>query len=151
METNIALIAEPVARANSFVGTEEYLAPEIINAVGHGPEVDWWSFGILVHELVFGFTPFRGAHRDATFSNILRKPLSFPQNPEVSEECKDLIQALLVRDPSKRLGAKGGADEIKRHPFFRGLHWDLIRNQTPPFKPQAAAKPSTQNVSPHSF
>ena len=135
------MIAEPVARANSFVGTEEYLAPEIINAAGHGPEVDWWSYGILVHELVYGCTPFRGSHRDATFANILRKPLAFPETPSVSEDCKDLIQALLVRDPSKRLGARGGADEIKRHSFFKDIHWELIRNETPPFKPQSRGTP----------
>lgn len=147
-ENDIALIAEPVARANSFVGTEEYLAPEIINAAGHGAEVDWWSFGILVHELVYGFTPFRGSHRDATFSNILRKPLAFPDSPAVSEDCKDLIQALLVRDPTKRLGAKGGADEIKRHNFFKSVQWELIRNQIPPFKPQPPKGTSTSQSMP---
>jgi serine/threonine protein kinase len=46
------LLAEPLARANSFVGTEEYLAPEVINAAGHSAPVDWWSFGILIYELV---------------------------------------------------------------------------------------------------
>nr|AML77243.1 putative LOV domain-containing protein [Codium fragile] len=134
------LVAIPQARANSFVGTEEYLAPEVINAAGHGPEVDWWSLGILIHELVFGYTPFRGSHRDGTFSNILRKPLTFPDKPEVSGSCKSLIMALLVRDPSKRLGSKAGAEEIKQHPFFDSIDWQLIRNEQPPFTPKPVEK-----------
>ncbi|CAD7702361.1 unnamed protein product [Ostreobium quekettii] len=132
------LVAEPQARANSFVGTEEYLAPEVINAAGHGAEVDWWSLGILIHELVYGYTPFRGSHRDATFSNILRKSITFPDKPEVSASCKSIISQLLIRDPSKRLGGRAGAEEIKAHPFFEGINWSLIRNEDPPFAPKAA-------------
>lgn len=132
------LVAEPQARANSFVGTEEYLAPEVINAAGHGSEVDWWSLGILIHELVYGYTPFRGSHRDATFSNILRKPLQFPDKPDVSPACKNLISQLLIRDPAKRLGGRAGAEEIKSHPFFESINWSLIRNEYPPFAPKAA-------------
>jgi len=132
------LVAEPQARANSFVGTEEYLAPEVINAAGHGSEVDWWSLGILIHELVYGCTPFRGSHRDATFSNILRKPLQFPEKPDVSNMCKDLISQLLIRDPAKRLGGRAGAEEIKAHPFFESINWSLIRNEYPPFAPKSA-------------
>lgn len=97
VETIPLMVAEPVARANSFVGTEEYLAPEIIVGSGHSAPVDWWSFGILIHELVYGVTPFRGHRRDDTFENIVNAPLRFPDRPQISDECKDLITKLLVK------------------------------------------------------
>ena len=64
-------MAEPDARANSFVGTEEYLAPEIINGEGHNSAVDWWSLGILMYELVYGFTPFRYTNFLPTFCSVI--------------------------------------------------------------------------------
>ena len=130
------LHSEPVARANSFVGTEEYLAPEIITAAGHSSPVDWWSFGILIHELVYGVTPFRGQRRDETFDNIVNKALTFPAKPVVSEACQDLIHQLLVKDPLKRLGSRSGAEEIKSHPFFQGCNWALLRHEVPPYIPR---------------
>nr|AML79491.1 putative LOV domain-containing protein [Pediastrum duplex] len=135
----LVLLAEPAARANSFVGTEEYLAPEVINAAGHAAPVDWWSFGILMYELLYGFTPFRGARREETFENILRNPLTFPSKPVVSEACQDLIRQLLVKDPAKRLGTRSGAEEIKKHEFFKGLNWALVRNEQPPYVPRKVA------------
>lgn len=66
-------MAEPDARANSFVGTEEYLAPEIINGEGHNSAVDWWSLGILMYELVYGFTPFRYANFLPTFCTVINQ------------------------------------------------------------------------------
>ncbi|CAK0783080.1 hypothetical protein CVIRNUC_006275 [Coccomyxa viridis] len=135
-EEQITIVAVPDARANSFVGTEEYLAPEVINGVGHGAGVDWWSFGILIYELLYGFTPFRGKKRDETFNNILKRPLSFPDQPEVSEQCKDIIAQLLVRDPEKRLGSRAGAEEVKAHPFFSEIDWGLLRNTRPPYVPR---------------
>lgn len=136
-----ALMAEPEGRANSFVGTEEYLAPEIIQGQGHGAEVDWWSFGILMYELLYGFTPFKGAKRDATFENILKKPLQFPPKPTVSPQCQDLIAQLLERDTKKRLGCVAGAEDIKNHPFFKEINWALLRNTTPPFVPKESGVP----------
>mmetsp|Transcript_31401 Transcript_31401/g.80144 ORF Transcript_31401/g.80144 Transcript_31401/m.80144 type:complete len:717 (-) Transcript_31401:642-2792(-) len=134
------LLAEPQARANSFVGTEEYLAPEVINAAGHSAPVDWWSYGILIYELVYGITPFRGARRDETFENIIKAPLRFPSKPTVSPECQDLITQLLVKDPAKRLGTRTGAEEIKTHPFFKGINWALLRNEPPPYIPRRQSK-----------
>ncbi|KAI4371608.1 hypothetical protein MLD38_009936 [Melastoma candidum] len=79
------LIAEPTeARSMSFVGTHEYLAPEIIKGEGHGSAVDWWTFGIFLYELLFGRTPFKGSGNRATLFNVVGQPLRFPESPVVS-------------------------------------------------------------------
>ncbi|KAA3463057.1 phototropin-2-like [Gossypium australe] len=131
-------VAEPSTQSNSFVGTEEYIAPvyitptllmlnEIITGAGHSSAIDWWALGILLYEMLYGRTPFRGKNRQKTFSNILHKDLSFPSSIPVSLAARQLINALLNRDPASRLGSTTGANEIKEHPFFRGIHWPLIR------------------------
>ncbi|KAK9802821.1 hypothetical protein WJX73_002029 [Symbiochloris irregularis] len=133
------VIAEPEARTNSFVGTEEYLAPEVITGVGHGAPVDWWSFGILLHELVYGRSPFRGSRREQTFSNIVKRPLVFPEDPPVSAACKDCISKLLHKVPNERLGAKLGAEEVLRHPFFDEIDFATLRSRKPPYIPPVPA------------
>ena len=83
------LMAEPTnVRSMSFVGTHEYLAPEIIRGEGHGSAVDWWTLGILIYEMLYGTTPFKGKNRNATFANILRDEVPFPESsgsPSVSK------------------------------------------------------------------
>lgn len=131
------LIAEPTsARSMSFVGTHEYLAPEIIKGEGHGSAVDWWTFGIFLYELLFGKTPFKGSGNRATLFNVVGQPLRFPESPTVSFAARDLIRGLLVKEPQHRLAYKRGATEIKQHPFFEGVNWALIRCATPPEIPK---------------
>nr|AML76882.1 putative LOV domain-containing protein [Polyscias fruticosa] len=125
-------MAEPMRASNSFVGTEEYIAPEIITGAGHTSAVDWWALGILLYEMLYGYTPFRGKTRQRTFANVLRKDLKFPGSRVVSLQAKQLIYRLLHRDPKNRLGSREGANEIKQHPFFRGINWALVRCQSPP-------------------
>lgn len=67
-------------RTNSFVGTEEYIAPEVIKGCGHTSAVDWWTLGILIYEMLYGTTPFKGKNRNATFGNILRDEVPFPEH-----------------------------------------------------------------------
>ncbi|XP_010507740.1 PREDICTED: serine/threonine-protein kinase D6PKL1-like [Camelina sativa] len=74
------LVAEPNTRSMSFVGTHEYLAPEIIKGEGHGSAVDWWTFGIFVHELLYGKTPFKGSGNRATLFNVVGEQLKFPES-----------------------------------------------------------------------
>ncbi|XP_010275917.1 PREDICTED: serine/threonine-protein kinase AGC1-7-like [Nelumbo nucifera] len=130
------LMAEPTnARSMSFVGTHEYLAPEIIRGEGHGSAVDWWTFGIFLYELLHGTTPFKGAGNRATLFNVVDQPLRFPDVPSVSLVARDLIRGLLVKDPQKRIAYKRGATEIKQHPFFEGVNWALVRSSMPPIVP----------------
>ncbi|KAL5060206.1 hypothetical protein RYX36_031810 [Vicia faba] len=131
------LVAEPTdARSNSFVGTHEYLAPEIIKEEGHGAAVDWWTFGVFLYELLYGRTPFKGYNNEETLANVVSQSLRFPDDPLVSFEAKDLIRGLLVKEPENRLGSERGAAEIKKHPFFEGLNWALIRCAIPPELPE---------------
>lgn len=122
-------------RTNSFVGTEEYIAPEVIRGNGHTTSVDWWALGILLYEMLFGYSPFNCANTNETFSNILKEPVSFQGRNELSKSCKDLIKKLLIKNEINRLGSKLGAADIKSHPFFKNTQWSFLRNQEPPLTP----------------
>ncbi|KAI1322935.1 Pkinase-domain-containing protein [Xylariaceae sp. FL0255] len=135
-------------RTNSFVGTEEYIAPEVITGSGHTSAVDWWTLGILIFEMLYGTTPFKGKNRNATFANILREEVGFPEHsgaPQISNLCKSLIRKLLIKDETRRLGARAGASDIKTHAFFRTTQWALIRHMKPPIVPHAGRGIDTVN------
>ncbi|KAK4257368.1 hypothetical protein QN277_006964 [Acacia crassicarpa] len=137
------LVAEPInAKSMSFVGTHEYLAPEVISGQGHGSAVDWWTFGVFLYEMLYGRTPFKGENNSKTLLNILKQPLAFPRIAASSSKeyeemvrVQDLISKLLVKNPKKRIGSFTGSVEIKRHEFFRGVNWALIRSIRPPEVP----------------
>ncbi|XP_051140616.1 serine/threonine-protein kinase D6PKL1 [Andrographis paniculata] len=145
------LIVEPTnARSMSFVGTHEYLAPEIIKGEGHGSAVDWWTFGIFLYELLFGKTPFKGIGNRATLYNVVGQPLRFPETPTVSFAARDLIRGLLVKEPQHRLAYRRGATEIKQHPFFQSVNWALIRCASPPEVPPPFTLEDAREPSPDS-
>uniref|UniRef100_A0A7N0ZWA1 non-specific serine/threonine protein kinase n=1 Tax=Kalanchoe fedtschenkoi TaxID=63787 RepID=A0A7N0ZWA1_KALFE len=123
----------PAERSNSFVGTEEYVSPEVIRGEGHEFTVDWWALGILLYEMLYGITPFKGRNRKETFGKIVTMEAEFMGKPTA---LMDLIKKLLRKDPSRRLGSERGAAEIKEHEFFDGLRWDLLTEVVrPPFIP----------------
>ncbi|XP_010462276.1 PREDICTED: serine/threonine-protein kinase WAG1-like [Camelina sativa] len=128
--------AEPVtAFSKSCVGTHEYLAPELVAGNGHGSGVDWWAFGIFLYEMLHGTTPFKGGTKEQTLRNIVSNDdvaFTLEEEEEGTVEAKDLIEKLLEKDPRKRLGSARGAQDIKRHEFFEGIKWPLIRNCKPP-------------------
>ncbi|VDB88118.1 BgtA-20787 [Blumeria graminis f. sp. tritici] len=134
-------------RTNSFVGTEEYIAPEVIKGCGHTSAVDWWTLGILIFEMLYGTTPFKGKNRNATFANILRDEVPFPENSvlTIHSLCKSLIRKLLIKDENRRLGARAGASDVKGHPFFRTTQWALIRHMKPPMIPHQDSGIDTVN------
>ncbi|XP_003558331.3 serine/threonine-protein kinase WAG1 [Brachypodium distachyon] len=140
----LEFVAEPTgASSKDCVGTHEYLAPELVSGSGHGNGVDWWAFGVFLYELVYGRTPFKGPAKDVTLKNILSKQVAYPKlddgdgeaAAESAAQLKDLVGRLLERDPRRRMGSARGAAEIKRHPFFAGVDWALIRCVTPPVVP----------------
>lgn len=135
-------------RTNSFVGTEEYIAPEVIKGNGHTSAVDWWTLGILIYEMLFGTTPFKGKNRNATFANILRDEVPFPEHAganQVSNLCKSVIRKLLIKDEVRRLGSRAGASDVKNHPFFKPINWALLRHMKPPMIPHQGRAIDTVN------
>lgn len=125
-------------RTHSFVGTEDYIAPEVIKSNGHTSAVDWWTLGILLYEMLYGITPFKGADRKTTFKNILVNEVVFMDSggfQHISSACRSIIRKLLTKDEKKRLGSRAGASDIKQHPFFKNTQWALLRNQNPPIVP----------------
>lgn len=123
-------------KAYSFCGTVEYMAPEVVNRRGHDYSADWWSFGVLMYEMLTGQLPFQGRDRKETMTQILKAKLAMPQF--LSHEAQSLLRMLFKRNPTNRLGSGvDGVEEIKRHEFFVTIDWNkLLRKEIdPPFKP----------------
>ncbi|XP_014489551.1 PREDICTED: ribosomal protein S6 kinase 2 beta [Dinoponera quadriceps] len=134
--TDFGLSKQPLddSYTYSFCGTVEYMAPEVVNRKGHSFTADWWSFGVLMFEMLTGALPFQGANRQETMAQILKAKLGMPHN--ISTEAQALLRVLFKRTPSNRLGS-GGVQEIKNHIFFATIDWDALYKKEirPPFKP----------------
>eukprot|EP00188_Purpureofilum_apyrenoidigerum_P002416 Plantae.Rhodophyta-Purpureofilum_apyrenoidigerum.ctg2496.p1 GENE.Plantae.Rhodophyta-Purpureofilum_apyrenoidigerum.ctg2496~~Plantae.Rhodophyta-Purpureofilum_apyrenoidigerum.ctg2496.p1 ORF type:complete len:505 (-),score=122.14 Plantae.Rhodophyta-Purpureofilum_apyrenoidigerum.ctg2496:1692-3206(-) len=130
--------SEPVLpyQTNSFVGTEEYIAPEVVNGTGQTSAVDWWTLGILIYEMLTGTTPFKGSYADETFSNIMNNEIKWPTDVDVGPDAKNLVKKLLRREADKRLGHENGASDIKTHKWFSKINFTLIRNLDAPIMPK---------------
>ncbi|XP_046425120.1 ribosomal protein S6 kinase 2 beta isoform X2 [Neodiprion fabricii] len=134
--TDFGLSKQPLddTKTYSFCGTVEYMAPEVVNRKGHSFAADWWSFGVLMFEMLTGALPFQGANRKETMTQILKAKLGMPHY--ISTEAQALLRVLFKRNPANRLGS-GGVEEIKSHMFFASIDWGALfeKKVKPPFKP----------------
>jgi protein-serine/threonine kinase len=120
-----------------MVGTPDYIAPEVfMKNVGYGMECDWWSVGVIMFEMLIGYPPFCSENPNETYRKIMnwKKTLVFPEETPISPGARDLIERFLS-DQETRLGVNG-VEEIKAHPFFKGIDWKNLRSQRSPFIPQ---------------
>lgn len=122
--------------AYSTVGTPDYIAPEVFGNKGYGQEVDWWSIGVILFEMMVGYPPFFADTPSDTCQKIIKweKYFSIPNDAKLSNNAISLIKSL-VSPAEKRLGLNG-CEEIKRHPFFKGIDWMNVRKLKAPFIPE---------------
>lgn len=138
------------ATTNTFCGTTEYLAPEVLlDEAGYTTMVDFWSLGVLVFEMCCGWSPFYAEDTQQMYKNIAFGKVRFPRDA-LSTEGRNFVKGLLNRNPKHRLGATKDAQELREHPFFSDVDWEALSKKlvVPPFKPKLKSNLDTSNFDP---
>ncbi|XP_052093573.1 LOW QUALITY PROTEIN: citron Rho-interacting kinase-like [Mytilus californianus] len=145
------LSADMLVSSRMPVGTPDYVSPELLTSMNnhssdsrYGVEVDWWSLGVCMYEMLFGKTPFtdESGSMVITYSNIMnfKECLTFPEKVKISKHAVDLMKKLLT-EKSDRFGYRS----VLLHDFFKGLNWERLREDTPPFVPHLSSLDDTSN------
>jgi protein-serine/threonine kinase len=128
--------------AYSTVGTPDYISPEVFMQKGYAQECDWWSVGCILYEMLVGYPPFCSETPAETYRKVMnwREALVFPSDVQISPEAKDLIRRLLCS-----VNDRATAEDIKRHPFFKGINWNTIQDAKAPYIPRIDSPTDTRN------
>ncbi|CAD5112691.1 DgyrCDS1915 [Dimorphilus gyrociliatus] len=133
------------SKATTFCGTPDYIAPEILKGYQYNESVDWWSFGVLLYEMLLGQSPFHGEDEDALFSSICHDEPIIPRY--IQADAASCIKGLLCKNPQNRLGMRGLESPIRGHRFYAGIDWEKLQRLElkPPFVPKFKNPQDTSN------